>query len=86
MVSLLLTVVLTNPYQGIDYNSINSYDIEYEYLEDVIHVTEAESGSSNYYEEDIKKEEDYSETREKEKNYQLELNRLYPYIFPSTLK
>lgn len=85
MLSIILTVVITNPYQGIDYNSINSYEIENEYLEDVIHVTEAENDSSSYNYEN-KKEDDNYESKEKERNYQLELNRLYPYIFPSYIK
>jgi hypothetical protein len=91
MLSLILTVVITNPYQGINYNSINSYDIDKEYLEDVIHVTEAES--SNYKDNESysegnenQGEADCCEIKEKEKNYQQELNRLYPYIFPSYVK
>lgn len=79
MISLIITVVISNPYQGIDYNSINSYEINnQEYLEDVIHVTEAEASS------DIEvNDEESCDVNEKEKQYQQELNKLYPYIFPS---
>jgi hypothetical protein len=81
MVTFLLTVVLTNPYQGIDYNSVNSYEIENEYLEDVIHVTEAETYNDSSIES--KDQDEYCELKQKEKEYQNNLNKLYPYIFPT---
>jgi hypothetical protein len=84
MISLLITVVISNPYQNIDYNAINSYEIENSYLTDVIHVTESENISESEIEN--KNQDEYCEIKEKEKDYQIELNRLYPYIFPFNYK
>lgn len=50
--------VITDPYSGLNYNEINSYDISQEYLEDCIHVTESEGGYTEeaYVEEAVEAE------------------------------
>ena len=60
---LVVLVVVSEPYTGIDYNRINSYDVSQEYLEDVIHVHESE-GYSDSYQEDYEEEQEEKPRRD----------------------
>lgn len=42
MKRLLLTVIILNPYEGLNYKTINVYEIEKQYAEKVMEVYEAE--------------------------------------------
>jgi len=94
MWALLLTIVITDPYQGIKHNEATIYEYSQKsYLENVIHVHEPDHsdyyghddsnyGNSSTYEDSSDSNSEINYSNKKDDYIQNQLNYMYPYIFP----